>query len=246
MPRAPGLPILATLLRAATVSAASPAIPIPADPALQCLRPALHAGLERLGLDPALDAPLLAYLALLLQWNRAYNLTAVRDPREMLGKHLLDSLAIHAYLPAGEMVDIGSGAGLPAIPLALALPALRVTVIETAGKKARFLREAVRALGLSPRVRVLSARAEAVDEPGRYDCLSARAFGTLRQILDVGGHLLRPGGRLLAMKGHEPLEELADLPPGWRHVATHALQVPGLDAERCLCIVEAAAAGNPG
>jgi len=246
LPRTPGLPILAPLPWADAVSAASPAIALPDDPTLLALRPALRTGLERLGLDPALEVPLLAYLALLVQWNRAYNLTAIREPREMLAKHLLDSLAIHAHVPAGEMVDIGSGAGLPAIPLALALPQLRATLVETAGKKARFLREAVRALGLSTRVRVLSARAEAVAEAGRYDCLSARAFGTLRQILDVGGHLLRPGGRLLAMKGREPLAELADLPPGWRHVATHVLQVPGLDAERCLCIVEAAAAGNPG
>lgn len=219
-----------------------------ADPSLttEALRPRLRAGLQALGLDPALDTPLLTYLALLLQWNQAYNLTAIRDPDEMLVKHLFDSLAIHPHVPAGALIDIGSGAGLPAIPLALALPKLQVTLVETAGKKARFLREAVRMLGLTDRVRVLSARAEAVEEHGRHDCLSARAFGTLEQILDVGGHLLRPGGRLLAMKGRQPLTELADLPTGWRHVATHLLRVPELDAERCLCIVEAPQTGERG
>ncbi len=198
----------------------------------------LRAGLAELALDAALEAPLLDYLALLQQWNQAYNLTAIRDPREMVAKHLLDSLAVLPHLPEGRLVDIGSGAGLPVVPLALARPTLRATLVETAGKKARFLREAVRRLALVERIEVLSARAEQLDRAGQYDLLSARAFGTLRQILTIGGHLLRPGGRLLAMKGQPPQAELADLPAGWRHVATHPLRVPGLDAERCLCVVE--------
>jgi 16S rRNA (guanine527-N7)-methyltransferase len=93
---------------------------------------------------------------------------------------------------------------------------------------------------------VLAARAEDVAEPGQHDCLSARAFGTLEQIIDVGGHLLRPGGQLLAMKGRDPGTELATLPAGWVHVATHPLQVPGLDAERCLCVVESPLASDRG
>lgn len=201
----------------------------------------LRAGLAELGLSDVPESPLLDYLALLQQWNQAYNLTAIRDPREMVVKHLLDSLAILQHVPDGRLVDIGSGAGLPAIPLAIARPALRATLVETAGKKARFLREAVRRLDLGERVEVLSARAEAVDRAGQYDLLSARALGTLRQILSLGGHLLGPRGRLLAMKGQAPTAELADLPPGWRHVATHPLLVPGLDAERCLVVVERAA-----
>ncbi len=224
----------------------APTFAIPPDSPVNALRPALRLELARLGLDEALDDCLLAYLALLLQWNQAYNLTAIRDPQEMLVKHLFDSLAILAYVPPGVLVDIGSGAGLPAIPLALALPDLRVTMIETAGKKARFLREAVRALGLTERVRVLSARAENVDEAGRYDCLTARAFGTLEQILHIGGHLLRPGGQLLAMKGRDPSHELSELPAGWRHVTTHRLVVPTLDGERCLCIVESTSVGMQG
>lgn len=198
----------------------------------------LRAGLHALGLapDPLADT-LDAYLALLSQWNRAYNLTAIRDPAEMVVKHLLDSLAIHPWA-RGSLADIGTGPGLPGIPLALALPDLQVSLVETAGKKARFLREAVRQLQLAPRVRVHDARAQDVAESGQHDCLAARAFGTLGEILAAGGHLLKPGGRLLAMKGRVPAEEIAALPAGYRHLATHPLAVPGLDAERHLVVVE--------
>lgn len=204
---------------------------------LTSLAPRLRAGLEQLGLapDPLADR-LLQYLALLLQWNRAYNLTAIRDPGEMVSKHLLDSLSIHAEV-SGSLADIGTGPGLPGIPLALARPELRVSLVETAGKKARFLREAVRHLGLA-HVVVHDARAQDVPESGRHDCLAARAFGTLGEILAAGGHLLKPGGRLLAMKGREPTEEIAALPAGFRHLATRPLAVPGLDAERHLVVVE--------
>ena len=109
------------------------------------LRPPLEAGLRELGLDPALAEPLLAYLALLARWNRAYNLTAVRNPQEMIGKHLLDSLAMHAFVDelarrGGSLADLGTGPGLPGIPLAIVKPGLRVTLVESNGKKARFLR----------------------------------------------------------------------------------------------------------
>lgn len=198
----------------------------------------LHDGLVELGLyDPVLVERLLAYLALMQQWNRAYNLTAIREPADMVSKHLLDSLAIHPFVH-GSLADIGTGPGLPGIPLALAKPDLRVSLIETAGKKARFLREAVRHLDLGTRVRVHDARAQEVPESGQHDCLAARAFGTLAEILAAGGHLLASGGRLLAMKGRVPAEEIAALPNGYRHLATHRLAVPGLDAERHLVVVE--------
>lgn len=206
--------------------------------ALSVHAPRLRDGLSALGLhDDALADRLLDYLALMLQWNRAYNLTAIRDPGEMVVKHLLDSLSIHPYV-SGSLADVGTGPGLPGIPLALALPGLRVSLVETAGKKARFLREAVRHLGLGGRVRVHDARAQDVPESGQHDCLAARAFGTLEEILAAGGHLLRPGGRLLAMKGRVPAEEIAVLPEGYRHLATHPLAVPGLAAERHLVVVE--------
>jgi len=201
------------------------------------VRTELDAGLAALGLAPALAEPLLAYLALLDRWNRTYNLTAVREPQKMVALHLLDSLAMHAHLGGvGTLADLGAGAGLPGIPLAIATPDLRVTLVESNGKKARFLREAVRTLGLE-HARVLESRAEAVELPGAFDAITARALATLSDILAVGGHLIAPGGRLLALKGVRPDDEIAALPPGWRVEAIHPLAVPGLSAERHLVVV---------
>lgn len=199
----------------------------------------LAVGLDALGLDRRFVAPLLDYLALLARWNKTYNLTAVRDPAEMVDKHLLDSLAMHPFVDAlvesgGALADLGTGAGLPGIPLAIVKPGLRVTLVESNGKKARFLREAVRQLGLAPRVRVLESRAEAVAEPGAFDAITARALDRLAGIIRVGGHLLSADGRLLAMKGQHPIDELAELPPGWVLAAVHRLAVPGLVGERHL------------
>ena len=201
---------------------------------MDALRPELETGLRELGLDASLAEPLLGYLALLARWNQAYNLTAIRDRREMLVKHLLDSLAMHAHLDGiGSLADLGTGPGLPGIPLAIARPSLQVTLVESNGKKARFLREAVRQLKLG-NVSVVESRIEAFDAPGRFDAITARALATLPLILELGGHLLRPGGRLLAMKGVLPEDEIAALPAGWRVAAVHPLRVPGLDAERHL------------
>ena len=172
------------------------------------LRQRLDAGLDALGLDATLAEPLLAYLALLSRWNRTYNLTAIRDPEEMVTRHLLDSLAMHPYVQPGALADLGTGPGLPGIPLAIVRPDLQVTLVESNGKKARFLREAVRQLGLG-NARVAESRAEAVAEPGAYAQITARALDTLAGILEVGGHLLSPSGRLLAMKGIDPVEEIA-------------------------------------
>jgi 16S rRNA (guanine527-N7)-methyltransferase len=208
--------------------------------AVDALRPDLEAGLHALGLEPALATPLLAYLALLARWNATYNLTAIRDPREMLAKHLLDSLAMQAYLDGiGSLADLGTGPGLPGIPLAIARPGLRVTLVESNGKKARFLREAVRQLQLA-NVEVAESRIEAFDAPGHFDAITARALASLPLILELGGRLLKPGGRLLAMKGVRPEDEIAALPAGWRVSAVHPLRVPGLDAERHLVEVERA------
>ena len=197
------------------------------------LRPELAAGLDALALPSSLAEPLLEYISLLDRWNRAYNLTAVRDPRQMLTRHLLDSLAMHPFVGASPLADLGTGPGLPGIPLAIAWPGLAVSLVESNGKKARFLREAVRTLGLSD-ARVLESRAEAVDEPSHYAVVTARALDRLAGIIAVGGHLLAPAGRLLAMKGQRPDQEIAELPPSWALVAVHALRVPGLDAERHL------------
>ena len=208
----------------------------------QALRDDLEQGLAALALDAgALAPPLLAYLALLDRWNRTYNLTAIRDPREMVTRHLLDSLAMHAFVEDGSLADLGSGAGLPGIPLALAKPGLQVTLVESNGKKARFLREAVRTLGLT-NARVAESRAEQLDLQAdnggmAYDAITARALDTLAGIIKVGGHLLKPGGKLLAMKGIRPEQEIATLPRGWSCSAVQVLEVPGLLGERHLLIV---------
>ena len=198
------------------------------------LRPELESGLRQLGLDAALAESLLAYLALLARWNQTYNLTAIRDTREMLVKHLLDSLAMHAHLDGiGTLADLGTGPGLPGIPLAIARPGLQVTLVESNGKKARFLREAARQLKLG-NASVVESRIEAFDASGRFDAITARALATLPLILQLGGHLLKADGRLLAMKGVLPADEIAALPAGWRLAAVHPLRVPGLEAERHL------------
>ncbi|OEY99333.1 MULTISPECIES: 16S rRNA (guanine(527)-N(7))-methyltransferase RsmG [Stenotrophomonas] len=196
----------------------------------------LEKGLAAMGLDAALAPPLLTYLTLLNRWNKTYNLTAIRDPLEMVTRHLLDSLAMQPYLEQGTLADLGTGPGLPGIPLAIARPQLQVTLVESNGKKARFMREAVRQLGLG-NARVAESRAEALDEPGAYDNLTARAMDTLAGIIAVGGHLLRPGGRLLAMKGVYPHDEIAQLPAGWQVEQVLPLTVPGLTGERHLVVV---------
>lgn len=202
------------------------------------LRTELETGLRTLGLSTDLATPLLAYLALLLRWNNTYNLTAVRDPREMVVRHLLDSLAMAPHVEGlATLADLGTGPGLPGIPLAIALPGLHVTLVESNGKKARFMREAIRQLKL-PNAEVAESRIEAVDRPGAFDAITARALATLPDILAFGGHLPKAdGGRLLAMKGVDPVEEIAALPPGWRVESNTPLDVPGLDAERRLVVV---------
>ena len=201
---------------------------------IDTLRPELAAGLEALGLPTALATPLLAYLALLARWNATYNLTAIREPRDMVAKHLLDSLAMQPFVRGlRTLADLGTGPGLPGIPLAIATPGLQVTLVESNGKKARFLREAVRQLGLG-NVQVAESRIEAFRPGTPFDAITARALATLPLILELGGHLPGPGGRLLAMKGVVPDGEIATLPAGWRLAAVHPLRVPGLDAERHL------------
>jgi 16S rRNA (guanine527-N7)-methyltransferase len=207
------------------------------------LRQRLRKGLTALNLtlDEAVVASLLDYVDLLLRWNAAYNLTAVRDAGEMITRHLLDSLAILPFVTGRSLVDLGSGAGLPGIPLALARPQLEVCLVDSNGKKARFLREAVRQLHLA-HARVVEARVENVT--GHYDCVTARAFATLADMLAWGGHLLAGDGRWLALKGRFPQDELDDLPQGFAVEAVHRLVVPGLDAERHLVIIKRSGDGS--
>jgi 16S rRNA (guanine527-N7)-methyltransferase len=203
------------------------------------LRTQFESGLAALRLSLPTDAvtQLLDYVALLTRWNAAYNLTAVRDPAEMVTRHLLDSLAVAPYVSGDSLADLGTGPGLPGIPLAIAAPERAVTLVDSNGKKVRFLREALRALKLS-NARALEARVEAVQ--GQFDCITARAFASLGEMLAWGGHLLTPDGTWLALKGRYPDDELAGVPPAYRVAAIHQLTVPGLDAERHLVVLRRA------
>jgi 16S rRNA (guanine527-N7)-methyltransferase len=196
----------------------------------------LFDGLKGLGLQVA-DASLprlLDYIDLLERWNATYNLTAVRDRAQMVTRHLLDSLSVAPFVVGDSLADLGSGAGLPGIPLALLAPQRKVVLVDTNGKKARFMREAVRMLRLD-NVRVEQARVQ--DVAGEFACITTRAFASLKEMLVWGGHLLARDGIWLALKGRLPNNEIDDLPPGFTVTATRMLQVPGLDAERHLVII---------
>ncbi len=195
----------------------------------------LTAGLRGLGLAlaPGQVAALGTLLDELADWNTRVNLTAIRDPAEAVDKHLLDSLAVLGQLRGLAVADVGSGAGFPGLPLAIADPDRRFTLVESTVKKAKFLLHAAARLEL-PNVEVVPLRAESYRPPRPFDSVIARALGTLSEFVRVAGHLAGPGGRLLAMKGKVPEAEIRELPAAWKAVAVHPVSVPGLDAERCL------------
>lgn len=176
---------------------------------------------------------LLEYLALLQKWNRIYNLTAVREASRMVSHHLLDCLAIVPHVTVDTVLDVGSGAGLPGIPLALARPRTHVTLLESSHKKTAFLQQAKFELKLD-NVAVVCERVEAW-RPGRsFEMVISRAFSDLAEFVAVAGRHVAPGGRLAAMKGVYPHEEITRLAPGWRLHEAVPLTVPGLHAQRHL------------
>jgi len=186
---------------------------------------------------PAADRQrLLVFVRLLAKWNAAYNLTAVRDPEEMVTRHLLDSLVLLPYLHGSRVLDIGTGPGLPGIPLAVARPDCAFTLLDANAKKTRFVTQAVGELGLK-NVDVLQARVENYRPEQKFDTLVARAFSSIAELLKSAQHLCAPGGRFLAMKGVYPEEELAAIPAEFAVSEVLALKVPGLDAARHLAIV---------
>lgn len=196
---------------------------------------ALRAGLDALGLelDDEVQARLLRYAWLLQRWNRVYNLTAVDDPDGIVTRHLLDALAVLPWVPDGRLVDVGSGAGLPGIPLALARPGLDVTLLDASAKRVRFMQQAVIELGLD-NAHPLHARAEAHRPARRYDAVITRAFANISDMLGACRHLVAADGVILAMKGQRPDDELAALPPDIALRDVVPLAVPGLDAARHL------------
>ncbi|OGI48675.1 MAG: hypothetical protein A2151_07250 [Candidatus Muproteobacteria bacterium RBG_16_65_34] len=197
----------------------------------------LHEGLQAMGLE--LPAPartqLIALLRLLEKWNRSYNLTAVRDPEQMVPRHLLDSLAVLPYLKGPSILDIGTGAGLPGLPLALARPDLGFTLLDSNLKKIRFVRQAVRELDIK-NVEIAHARVEKFHPERKFDTLIARAFASIAALLEAAGRLCAPDGRFLAMKGVFPQAELAAIGAEYR-AEVKALVVPGLDAARHVVII---------
>ncbi|WNB76074.1 16S rRNA (guanine(527)-N(7))-methyltransferase RsmG [Methylomonas koyamae] len=196
----------------------------------------LNTGLADLAL--ALPEPqvtcLLAFIDLIEKWNKAYNLTAVRDPLEMVSLHILDSLAILPYLHGSRVADIGTGAGLPGIPLAICRPDCHFTLVDSNSKKTRFVQQAVLELKLK-NVEVVHGRVELLQPAELFSTVLCRAFASMPDILQLTGHLLAEDGVLLAMKGQQPIGELAGIGAEYQVIP---LAVPGIDAERCLIRIE--------
>ncbi|MEO7400770.1 MAG: 16S rRNA (guanine(527)-N(7))-methyltransferase RsmG [Polaromonas sp.] len=205
----------------------------------QDLRAGLHA--LQLELNDQQVGQLLDYLVLIGKWTKVYNLTAVRDPAEMMTLHILDSLAAIAPLKrhllqaglgqGGRLLDVGSGAGLPGVVMAICCPGLDVSCVDTVAKKAAFIKQAALALKL-PNLHGLHARVENIAQP--FDVICSRAFASLPDFTQWSAGALAPAGVWMAMKGRHPADELAALPPGIEVFHVEQLQVPGLDAERCI------------
>ena len=206
------------------------------------LAPQVARGLAAMGiaLDEAARARLLAHLDLVAKWNRVHNLTAVREPEQMVVVHLLDSLSLLPHLgEARTLLDVGSGAGFPGVPVAIARPDLRVTLLDSSHKKGTFLEQARTELALA-NVRVVCERVEEFQPESRFDVVVSRAFADLGDFVAQAQHLVAPGGRMLAMKGVYPFEEIARVPSTHRVADVVELSVPSLDAKRHLVRVEAA------
>ena len=196
----------------------------------------LASGLVELGLEVDVTTwqKLLDYLALLEKWNKVHNLTAVREPAEMVTLHLLDSLVALPYIESGRLLDVGSGAGLPGIPLALLKPQLQVTVMDSSHKKASFMRQAKAALGIA-NIEVVCERVEQHQPQQLFDVIISRAFSDLAEFVRLTAHLLSADGYWLALKGVHPYDEIAQL----KNVSVEVLPlvVPGLQAQRHLVII---------
>ena len=198
----------------------------------------LAAGTAALGLSLPAGAQekLLAYLDLMAKWNTVFNLTSRRDTTDWVQRHLLDSLAVLPYINGVRVIDVGSGAGLPGLPLALVNDAIRVVLLDSNAKKARFMTQAVIELQVT-NVEVVAERVEHYRPAELFNCVVSRAFASVADLLEASNHLLAPGGKFLALKGEYPSHELARLPAGFVVEAVYGLDVPYLIAERHLVVV---------
>ena len=197
----------------------------------------LGSGLTELGIDatPLQQEQLLAYLGLMQKWNKAYNLTAIRDPQQMLVRHLLDSVAVVPYLNSDEVIDVGSGGGLPGIPLAILFPEQAITTLDSNSKKTRFQNQVRIELGLD-NLEVIHGRVETVEDR-HFGQVISRAFASIVDMVTLSHALLAEKGVFLAMKGRYPDAELAELPPQYVLQQSYELHVPGLDEERHLLVL---------
>ena len=198
----------------------------------------LQQGIEGLNLDipDAKVDELIEYHRLLVKWNSAYNLTAVRVAMDMIDRHLIDSLGIIEHLSGiKRLIDVGSGGGMPGLIIAIMFPEMQVTLLDSNGKKTRFLQQVKTSLKLT-NVSVVQSRLEAFDVPQNemFDCITSRAFATLKDMVDKSNQLLTRGGQYLAMKGVDPVEEIAQLPLGFKVNKVSPLSIPFADGERHL------------
>jgi len=200
----------------------------------------LEEGIAAMHLDvsPAQREKLMDYLALMFKWNSVYNLTSLRDPMQMVTHHLLDSLAaVPAFAQAHNVLDVGSGCGLPGIVLAIVRPDMKVSMIDTVHKKTAFLTQVKAELGLS-NVTVYTARVEQLQVSDKFDVITSRAFADLSDFVNWSSHLLADGGRYIALKGVAPKDEQERLPAEWQVTGVEPLQVPRLGAERHLVHIQ--------
>jgi len=179
---------------------------------------------------------LVAYVGLLDKWNKAYNLTSVRDPQQMLVRHILDSIVVAPHLKGERFIDVGTGPGLPGIPLAIVLPQAHFTLLDSLGKRVRFLRQVQHELGLA-NITPVQSRVETFPSEPPFDGVISRAFASLQDMVNWCHHLPSAQGQFYALKGVRPDDEIANLPAGFRLVSVEALQVPELDGERHLVII---------
>lgn len=213
--------------------------PVAQDSA-QILRQILMQGLDTLALriDDEQCERLLQYVELLAKWNKVYNLTAIREPSRMVGQHILDSLSVIPSLGSCKtIIDVGTGAGLPGIPLAVANPALQVTLLDTVSKKIAFVRHAIGELSLATNAVAVNARVEDYQPVQPFDAVISRAFADIKDFVEGAGHLCADGGRMFAMKGVYPHEEIARMPGGFSIESVVALTVPAVNGQRHLVVI---------